>query len=572
MKALHLSCLAVAITSVMNAQAAPVTGDALGFFNVNPSGNAPLTALINKMGQPGLSDVTVTVAPKGKKGLPISYSVKKESLSNYNGVPVFGLYANYNNQVEVTYTSGDKEYVQNFNIVTQPIQGISVDGSVRPYEEVSSVRVEKGFEDRLYWVNNIIRDNGDQHGLVRSNGGAFEWTYAPVNFITDTQGEVRWYLSHQNIFDTSDPKRVGVLQGVKQTSSGDVIFAQGQQYYRMDMLGNMIYERGLPIGYTDFSHEIRELDNGNMLLRVAKRDYVRPDGVVVSTVRDQIIEIDVHGKMVDAWDLNTILDPLRDDLLKALDAGAVCLNVDLDAAGTTIEIEPDAPFGDKPGIGTGRNWAHVNSVDYDATDDSIIISVRHQGVVKIGRDKQVKWIISPAKGWENELADKLLTPVDAKGKAIDCDERGICESKGFEYSYMQHTAWVVPEKGTLTVFDNGDARHMEQPLFQNMKYSRAVEYRIDEEAMTIEQVWQYGKERGYDWYSPITSSVKYQADRDTMLIYSASAGLFEEELKPFYLMEVGYGSQDVKVELEILPSSRRNIGYQAVLMDVEAMF
>lgn len=50
--------------------------------------------------------------------------------------------------------------------------------------------------------------------------------------------------------------------------------------------------------------------------------------------------------------------------------------------------------GDIPGVGTGRNWAHVNAIDYDADDDSIIVSARHQGVVKIGRDKAVKWILA----------------------------------------------------------------------------------------------------------------------------------------------------------------------------------
>ena len=50
--------------------------------------------------------------------------------------------------------------------------------------------------------------------------------------------------------------------------------------------------------------------------------------------------------------------------------------------------EGDLPFGDTPGVGTGRNWAHVNAIDYDADDDSIIVSAHHQGVLNIGRDKQ----------------------------------------------------------------------------------------------------------------------------------------------------------------------------------------
>ncbi|MFG0542431.1 aryl-sulfate sulfotransferase [Pseudomonas sp. YQ_5] len=32
---------------------------------------------------------------------------------------------------------------------------------------------------------------------------------------------------------------------------------------------------------------------------------------------------------------------------------------------------------------TGRNWIHVNAVDYSADDDSIIVSARRQGVWKL---------------------------------------------------------------------------------------------------------------------------------------------------------------------------------------------
>mgnify|MGYP006191275337 CR=1 FL=1 len=48
-----------------------------------------------------------------------------------------------------------------------------------------------------------------------------------------------------------------------------------------------------------------------------------------------------------------------------------------------VLAEGDLPFGDTPGVGTGRNWAHVNAIDYDADDDSIIVSARRQGVWKL---------------------------------------------------------------------------------------------------------------------------------------------------------------------------------------------
>ena len=56
-------------------------------------------------------------------------------------------------------------------------------------------------------------------------------------------------------------------------------------------------------------------------------------------------------------------------------------------------------------------------------------------VVKIGRDKQVKWILAPSKGWEKPLASKLLKSVDANGKPITCNENGLCENSDFDFTY-----------------------------------------------------------------------------------------------------------------------------------------
>ncbi len=38
------------------------------------------------------------------------------------------------------------------------------------------------------------------------------------------------------------------------------------------------------------------------------------------------------------------------------------------------------------------------------------------------------------------------------------------------------------KRAVVTAFDNGDARGMEQPAMPSMKYSRGVEYQIDEKA------------------------------------------------------------------------------------------
>lgn len=72
----------------------------LGEVLVNPYGMAPLTAIIKNGGYELLS-AHVRVVPK-KGGCEIAYDVSRSQLLTHGGVPVFGLYPDYQNQVEVT--------------------------------------------------------------------------------------------------------------------------------------------------------------------------------------------------------------------------------------------------------------------------------------------------------------------------------------------------------------------------------------------------------------------------------------------------------------------------------------
>ena len=184
--------------------------------------------------------------------------------------------------------------------------------------------------------------------------------------------------------------------GFHQNPDGCLTFGFGQRYAKYDLMGRKIWNRRLPNAYADFSHALDPAQNGHYFLRVSSADLRRADEKRVHTVRDVIIEVDQNGTVVDEWRLFDILDPYRSDVIKALDQGAVCLNIDPSKSGHTLSAEElakqeaEGEFGDIAGVGPGRNWAHVNSVDYDPTDDSIIISSRHQSAcIKIGRDKKV---------------------------------------------------------------------------------------------------------------------------------------------------------------------------------------
>ena len=595
-----LSIAALSVSSALQAAGGP-SGPAVHFqaqgkigeVFVNPYRIAPLTAIIGNGGYE-LKDVSVRVVPK-KGGQEIAYAVEDRICRTHGGIPVFGLYADYQNTVEVSYTryaNGKSERVEKetyriyagpANIRTAGYAGVT---SVFPKAEVK--KMDPAFSDRLYLINNMIAATPESTRAVWNNpmGGALEWNRYPQNAIYDTKGELRWYMDPSTIFNYHDIYRAGIMMGFRQNKDGAFTWGYGQRYVKYDLMGREIWNRRLPDGYNDFSHAMDPMQNGNYLVRVASSDHVRADGKHVRTVRDVIIEVDQSGRVVDEWRLFDILDPYRSNIIKALDQGAVCLNIDPKLAGKTLsdeelqKLDTEAHFGDIVGTGPGRNWAHINSVDYDPTDDSIILSSRHQcAVIKIGRDKKVKWILGAPRGWKKPWSDALLTPVDAKGQPLSCDDAS-CSNTNFDWTWTQHTAFRIDSKSDkkvmyLSVFDNGDGRGFDQPPLPDMKYSRAVIYRIDQERRTVEQIWEYGKGKGHEWFSPVTSLTEYNPDKNSILAYSATAGAaFDLQSGAFtsspnpWLEEFKWGETEPAVEIQFQNTS----GYQAMVLDVNKAF
>ncbi|MFQ6370670.1 aryl-sulfate sulfotransferase [Shewanella sp. YIC-542] len=565
---------------------APAVGN-LGAALVNPYGASPLTALID-LNSKHPKNVKVIVHGKGKHGVDINYTVGQKTMNTHDGIPVFGLYADYDNNVTLEYSLDGKKIKEDYKIKTGSITNKYVDNrSLTVMQEAKVVKVAKGFEDRLYLINSgtYNHQGSDLHwsGQKPKGAGIFESTpamgampfeMAPMNYIIDTQGEVRWWLDQDTVYNGFDinPNMRGYFMGIHDTGNGDYTFVSGQRYGTFNLLGQIDAKR-LPRGYQDASHENNVMPNGHYLVRAAKSNFKNRQGDMVRTVRDQILELDKDGNLVDVWNLAEILDPYRDALLKALDMGAVCLNVDMDHVGQKAgEMEINAPYGDVPGIGAGRNWAHVNSIDYDAKDDAIVVSLRHQGVFKINRDKSVKWILTPRAGWKGDFAKKLLQPVDKKGNKIKCTDGGVCDGD-FDFTYTQHTAWLNHDKNRLTVFDNGDGRGYDQPALQDMKYSRFVEYKIDEKNMTVQQTWEYGKELGYDWYSSITSNVEYMKDHNTMFGFNGAIHLTTPNQPTIgKVSEVDYDTKEVKVEIDVFTDKPNTPHYRSVIINPTSQF
>ena len=144
------------------------------------------------------------------------------------------------------------------------------------------------------------------------------------------------------------------------------------------------------------------------------------------------------------------------------------------------------------------DWLHLNAVLFDSRDNSIIISARNQGLVKVKyHNSELVWILSEPTGWSENMASYLL----------------INRGSEDDYPYGQHAPEILPN-GNLILFDNGLGRKYSN----NEKYSRAVEYEINESEKSFELVWEYGKDRGEEVFSPFISDVDYLKDTNTRLI------------------------------------------------------
>ena len=284
----------------------------------------------------------------------------------------------------------------------------------------------------------------------------FNYRPTHIPFMADPLGKIRWYLNE------SVPKYA--LQRFKNGNFGYGKAGSNQgSIFEFTIMGEYIQEYSFYPQFEDAHHDVYEMSNENFLVAVNK--------VGIETIEDHILEIDREsGQIINIWDLREILQVDRYTFRK---------------------------------INDGSDWFHTNAVIHDESDNTLIISGQAQGTVKVTWDNQLKWILSPHDGWDSEYQDYLLQPTTGNE---------------FEYSWGQHAPLILPN-GNLMQFDNGFGREFGNA---SSDYSRIVEYEINENANnvggTVSQIWQYGKERGENMFSPFLSDVDYLEDTSTMFI------------------------------------------------------
>ena len=317
----------------------------------------------------------------------------------------------------------------------------------------------------------------------------------------DVNGDVRWYLTNYALWRIDRLENGNLLVSTERLVNSPY-YMTGM--YEMTLLGKIVKEYSLEGGY---HHDYYEMPNGNFL--------VASDNFSSGTVEDYIVEVDREtGDIVKTFDLTKILN--KED-------------------------------------GKSENWSqydwfHNNSVWYDEKTNSVTLSGRHMdAVINLDYDSgNLNWIIGDSTNWSEEYQKYFFTPV----------------GEDFEWQWSQHAAMITPE-GYVFILDNGNnkSKIASEYVPASESYTRGVMYKIDTEKMTIEQVFEYGKERGSSFYSPYISDVDY-LDKNHYIVHSG--GIVSVDGKPSN-QPAGLTSGNVKLTSDTVELLNDQVIFEIVL-------
>lgn len=274
----------------------------------------------------------------------------------------------------------------------------------------------------------------------------------------DYAGEARWHLNIPCIFEMKRAKNGHILIGTDRLVKMPYHVTG---IYEMDLVGKIYKEFRLPGGY---HHDQIEMPDGNLIIQT--------NDLSGDTTEDVCVLVDRNtGDILKTWDFN-------DFLVQGMG---------------------------KSGGWRAEDWFHNNAVWYDENTDTLTLSGRHMdAIANIDYETgELNWIIGDPDTWPREWVDQyFFTPV----------------GDHFQWQYEQHACVVTPN-GDVMCFDNHQfgAKRKEKFAAAKDSYSRGVRYRIDTEKRTIEQVWEFGRDRGADFYSPYISNVEYYNEGHYMI-------------------------------------------------------
>lgn len=284
-------------------------------------------------------------------------------------------------------------------------------------------------------------------GVVAGGVGAWQIVLSP-------EGEIVWWWAR-------DPRMLEL-----QLRSDGMLLGNAQEgaLIELDWLGRIQRQwvpgggsgTTIPVALPTFHHDVQRLPDGTMLA-MSKQNV---------TVQDFPASYDDPLVREDA----TVRD---DEIVLLAQDGTVIREIPYSTA------IPYERIGYTSLVGNPKDWVHGNGVAWSPENDAIVISSRAQDALAgLDLDGTVRWILANPANWPTASESLRLQPV----------------GQPFRWPYKQHAPeWFGGDR--IMMFDNGNRQASpwtgEDDLGALETWSRVVEYRIDEQAMTVEQAWEF---------------------------------------------------------------------------------
>lgn len=292
------------------------------------------------------------------------------------------------------------------------------------------------------------------YGLTIISGQSTKYPFA-----YDEDGNIRWYITHTTgsygVFPLSNNR---LIYQADDSLTPTEEKAQATEMLEMDYMG-----RAYQIYYVrnGIHHEVIEKTPGGNLLVLTSS--------INQHIEDVVIEIDRKtGKEVKSLDMQEIFDKT---------------------------------YVDK------TDWAHLNTVSYDAEDNTVLLSPRNlHAAVKVNwKTNKIKWIIANPKMFKGTKQEsKVLTP---KGKIT--------------WHFQAHSIYEIPydldnNPNTVHVmmFDNHWQTKRKVDFFDGLENSNVLVYVVNEKKKTVRQVKVFPGVR-----SIITSNCAYNKKKNRMFSF-----------------------------------------------------
>jgi len=368
-------------------------------FAGSQAGITPFISSVQLSGKSvsNVTSVTFQIAPMPNSvSMPVNVTWSKGALSSRGywqsdliNLPVFGLYAGYQNQVTFQLAFDDGS-----------VQQLQAQISTEPYTDPTGV-----------YLNPTIRK-------ARAPGSSLGFNFfilksllgSPV--IVDTDGQVRWVVPGVADAESSYFANGQFLIGSETTSAFSALQFDGTQSKLPAQLPQPL------LG--SFTHNLDPSPNGVLAEFNGADDLGLSDLDIVADISPFL-----SHPPVDTFDMADILS-------------------------TYMESNGDDPSAFvRPGI----DWFHVNASTYDPSDDTVIISSRENFLIKVKyATHEIVWIFGdPTKYWYTfpSLKAKALTlapggnyPIGQHGTSITSDGYLMVMNDG--YGSMNQPAGAPP--------------------------------------------------------------------------------------------------------------------------------